>query len=68
MRRALSEGMNNTTETREQVRQDDGKFGHGLDRLCKCGNRKGQHDAERPFPMGEGPIKCDRFRAAKAPK
>ncbi len=60
---------NKATAT-EQLRQDNGQFGHGLDAMCVCGRTKGVHDAVRPFPFGEadGGPDCDRFRRVRAPK
>lgn len=50
----------------EQVRQTDGKFGHGLDKVCRCGATKGEHMAERPFDLDE--TGCTGFKAAKVSK
>lgn len=61
--------MNSNTK---QLRQSNGQFGHGLDKVCRCGRRKGQHDAVRPFPIGEdlgdGLGGCEGFKAARIKK
>ena len=45
------------------------QYGSGKDAVCRtCGLRKGQHDAVRPWPLGEAPEgytgpDCDGFKA-----
>ena len=46
-----------------QGRDTDGKYNHALERMCRCGRSKGDHLAERPYPMDDD--SCERFRAAK---
>ena len=48
----------------EQVREGNGQFGHWLDKVCRCGARKGEHLASRPFPM-EDETRCAGFRVAR---
>ncbi len=59
-------GMKTTTTTATVRRDADGTYNHGLDRVCVCGRRKGEHDADRPYPGGE--FDCDGFKAAKVAK
>jgi hypothetical protein len=50
--------MKTTTETTRRDRQ--GQYTDSLDKLCKaCGQRKGQHDAEKPYPSDD----CEGFRS-----
>lgn len=52
--------MKTTTETETAQRARDGRYTDSLDKICKaCGQRKGAHDAEKPYPSEE----CEGFRA-----
>lgn len=53
--------MSKTAPTRDA----NGQYNHGLDAMCKCGNRKGEHLAVRPYPMPDDEGDCPRFRLAK---
>lgn len=48
--------------TKLSARDADGKYNHGLGRVCKCGRTKGAHLAVRPYPMDDD--SCERFRLA----
>lgn len=52
------------TPSKTPTREANGQYNHGLDRVCKCGRRKGEHLAVRPYPM-EDEDDCPRFRAIK---
>lgn len=66
-----------TSSAPEALRNDiTGQYAHSLERVCKCGRRKGVHAASAPYPFEaweleeegkEGP-ECERFRAVKAKK
>lgn len=45
----------------KQGREADGTFNHNLNRTCRCGKTKGDHDAARPYPLEEAD--CPGFRA-----
>ena len=47
------------TETKTD-RDDHGKYTHALERMCKCGHAKGEHDAVLPYPLEDAD--CPRFR------
>ncbi len=55
--------MNNASKER-RTREANGQYNHILDSVCKCGERKGEHLAVRPYPMWDESL-CARFRAAK---
>lgn len=66
--------MSNANEIeREVARHKDGKFGHGMDRLCVCGHTRGHHldgGAGKEciaHEMTEGaPVcPCEAFKAAR---
>lgn len=63
--------MTSKSRTESEIcRERNGQYGNGLDAMCVCGCRKGQHDAVKPWPMGErpegyeGPL-CEGFKKAK---
>jgi hypothetical protein len=41
-----------------------GQYAHGLDAVCACGARRGEHLAEAPYALEERD--CDGFREARA--
>ena len=41
------------------ARETNGRFAAGLDRVCKCGRRLGEHDAAAPHACDE--TDCERF-------
>ena len=49
------------------TRDEAGRFAVGLERLCVCGARKGQHDAGAKGNSDGGyePSGCDRFRMVR---
>ena len=51
-----------------QLRDESGQYGHGLNAMCRCGRTKGAHDAVRPFPFGDydGGPSCLGFKKARA--
>jgi len=60
--------MNNSTN-RDKL---NGQYAHKLEHACKCGHRKGQHDAEKavlegkPYqPCQEDGCTCECFKATK---
>lgn len=53
-----------SVDTPTKTRNAEGQYNHGLDKVCVCGHRKGEHDAERPYSQ-EDPFVCAGFKAAK---
>jgi hypothetical protein len=56
-----------TRKDTDITRERDGRYGHGLDSVCKCGRTKGQHLAVRPWPQDDttdGYPECEGFRKA----
>lgn len=49
-------------KTTKQTRDANGQYNHGFDRVCRCGQTKGDHLAARPYPMGDD--SCEGFRVA----
>ncbi len=62
-------GMTNakTSEVVLAEREENGQYSHGNDRMCRCGHRKGEHDAHAPFGQCD-PFDCAGFKKAKAVK
>ncbi len=53
-----------TTTNRNELRDDDGRYAVGFDRLCRCGHAKGCHLAG---PKGNSNGGCIQHEVAEAP-
>jgi len=51
-------------KTTAERNRKNGRYEENLDRVCKCGHRKGEHLAEYPYPQDDG-FQCEGFKAAK---
>lgn len=55
--------MSKRNEPESTVRADNGQYTDGLDAVCVCGKRKGQHSAAKPHDCDE--TDCPKFKKAK---
>jgi hypothetical protein len=56
--------MSNATTTERD--EQNGQYTHALERVCRCGHRKGLHDAVKPWPYEEAD--CEGFKPARTKK